>query len=111
MLLCATTRHYCNFGILMRSTEITLKSIRGNVLQITAVALMGAIDTVFYAPTAWCTLIPKVWIVNQLDFTTISASAENGGICFMKKGLKIMTGLWYKGRICIRKSQLIELAF
>ena len=93
------------------ASQITLKSIGGHVLQMTAVALMGAIYTIFYAPTAWCTSISKEWIVNHLDLTIISASEENGGIRFMKGNLRIMTGFWYEGRKCIRKSQLIELVF
>ena len=34
------------------ASQITLKSIGGHVIQIAAVASMGAIDTIFYAPTA-----------------------------------------------------------
>ena len=29
----------------------------------------------------------------------------------MKEGLRIMTGFWYEVKKCIRKSQLIDLAF
>ena len=72
--------------------KITLKSIVGHVLQITAVAFMGAMETIFYAPTAWCTSISEEWIVNQLNLTIISAAEENGSISFMKKGLRVMTG-------------------
>ena len=101
-----------DFAAVDRDTsQITLKSINGQVLQITIVASMGAIDTIFYAPTAWYTSISEEWIVNHLDLTTISASEENRGIRFMKGDLRIMTEFWYEGRKCIRKSQLIDLAF
>ena len=81
------------------------------MLQITAVASMGAIDTIFYTPTAWCTSIPEKWIVNHLDITIVSVSEENGGLRFMKESQRIITGFWYEGIKCIRKSQLIDLAF
>ena len=73
------------------ATQITLKLIGGHVLQITAVVSMGAIDTIFYEPTAWCTLISEEWIVNHLDLTFVSASEENGGIRFMKESLRVVT--------------------
>ena len=62
------------------------------MLQITAVASMGAIDTIFYVPTAWCTSILEEWIVNYLDIVIVSASEENGGIRFKKDGERNMTG-------------------
>ena len=74
------------------ASQITLKSIGGHVLHITAFASMGAIYTIIYAPTAWCTLISAEWIVNHLDQTIISASEENGGIRLMKEGQRIMIG-------------------
>ena len=86
----------CNDEILLKfrnfdaadgdTSQITLKSIGGHVVQITADTSMGAIDTNFYAPTAWCTSISEEWIVNHLDITIVSASEENGGIRFMKEG-------------------------
>ena len=99
--LCVMTRHHCNFGILMLSTEIPNHlevDWCGHVLQIIAVASMGAIDPILYAPTAWCTSISVEWIVNQLNLTIISTSENNGGIRFMKEGLRIMMGFWYEGR-------------
>ena len=60
----------CNDGTLLQfrdinavdgdPSQITLKSIDGHVLEINAVASLGAIDTIFYAPNAWCTSIPEV---------------------------------------------------
>ena len=47
------------------------------MLEIRAVASMGAIDTIFFALNAWCTSIPKVWIVH-LDLLIVVASEENG---------------------------------
>ena len=60
------------------ASQITLESFGGHVLQIISVASMGAIDTIFYVPTAWCASIPEEWIVNRLDITIVSASEENG---------------------------------
>ena len=93
------------------ASQTTLMSIGGHLIQITAVASMGTIYIVFYAPTAWCTSISEELIVNRLNVTIISASEENREIRFMKKGLRIMTVFLYEGRKCIRKSQLIDLAF
>ena len=70
---------------------------------------MGVIETIFYAPTAWCTLIPEEWTVNHLDIIIVSAFEENGGIGFTKGGERIMSGFWYEGLKCIRKSQLIGM--
>ena len=51
-----TLLQFRNFGVVDEDTsKITFKSVAGHVLQITADALMGAIDTLFYAPKVWCT--------------------------------------------------------
>ena len=101
--------------------EIIFKSIGWHVLQITAVASMQAIETIFSEPTAWCTSITKDWIVNNLDYgwlTLLYYQLENNQCLWRKWGIRIMkddqiliTGCWYEGRKCILKSQLIDLAF
>ena len=73
----------------------------GDVFQITAVASLGAIDTIYYAPTAWCTLITEEWIVNRLGLTVISDFEENVGIRIMIGKIRLMTRFWYEGRKCI----------
>ena len=68
------------------------------MFHITAFALMEAMETIFYEPTAWCTSITKDWIVKNLDFKVISASDENGRICIMKDDQILNTGFWYEGK-------------
>ena len=62
------------------ASQIKLQSIGGHVFQITAVASLGAIETIYYAPNAWCTSIAEKRKVNRIGLTIISDSRENGGI-------------------------------
>ena len=72
---------------------------------------MGAIETISYEPTVWCTPITEDWIVNNLDLKIISASEENGGIRIMKDDQRPITSFWYEEIKRILKSQLIDQAF
>ena len=81
------------------ASQIRLQSIGGHVFQITDVAPLGANDTIFYAPTSWCTSTTEEWIVNQLGLTIIADSEENGRIRIMRGYTRLMTGFWYEGRV------------
>ena len=84
---------YFNFGSSIQSTGMCFKILFGeNVLHITVAALMGAIETILYEPTAWCTLITDNWIVNQLGLTIVTYYEENGGIHLIKNVRRLMTG-------------------
>ena len=66
------------------ASQIRLHSIGGHVFQITAIASLGAIDTIYYERTVWCISITEEWIINQLGLTIISESEENGEIRIMR---------------------------
>ena len=76
------------------ASQIRLQFIGGHVFQINAVASLGAIDTTYYAPTAWCTSITEEWIVNRIGLTIIFGSEENDGIWIMRGNTRLMTGFW-----------------
>ena len=80
------------------------------MFQMAAVASLRAIDNLL-CTKCMCTSITEEWIVNQLGLTIITDSEENGGIRIMRGNTRLMMGFCYEERKCIRKSQLIDLAF
>ena len=62
----------------------------GHVFQITAVALRGTIDTIFFAPTAYCTSITEEWIVSCLGLSIVTEPAKSGRIRIRRADNRIL---------------------